>query len=82
MQHNVELAEVTAQLSNLIEAVEQGDEVMVSRAGRPIARIIPARDEIDRMDSFAAIEEMKAIRQRSVLGPGLTLRDLIDDGRR
>jgi prevent-host-death family protein len=35
------IAEAKAQLSALIRRVEQGDEVIIGRAGRPVARLVP-----------------------------------------
>ena len=37
----VDVAEASARLSELISEVEQGNEVIVARNGRPVARIIP-----------------------------------------
>jgi len=35
------IAEAKAQLSALIRRVEQGDEIIIGRAGRPVARLVP-----------------------------------------
>jgi prevent-host-death family protein len=35
------IAEAKARLSALIEAVERGEEVVLARAGKPVARIAP-----------------------------------------
>jgi prevent-host-death family protein len=37
----VNVYEAKTQLSRLLEQVENGDEVIVARAGRPIARLVP-----------------------------------------
>ena len=34
------ISEVKAQLSALVERVEQGEEVIIGRAGRPVAKIV------------------------------------------
>ena len=31
------------QLSQLVECVERGEEITIARAGRPVARLVPAR---------------------------------------
>ncbi|MFN0314832.1 MAG: type II toxin-antitoxin system Phd/YefM family antitoxin [Burkholderiales bacterium] len=36
------LARAKAQLSELINAVESGEEVVITRHGHPVARVIPA----------------------------------------
>jgi prevent-host-death family protein len=40
MQMNV--AEAKAKLSELIAAAERGEEVVIARGGKPVARIVPA----------------------------------------
>lgn len=39
---SVNLATAKAQLSELINKVEAGEEVVITRHGRPVARVIPA----------------------------------------
>ena len=39
---SVNLATAKAQLSDLINRVESGEEVIITRHGRPVARVIPA----------------------------------------
>jgi len=39
----VGLAEAKAQLSALLDAVEAGDEVLITRRGQAVARLVPAR---------------------------------------
>jgi prevent-host-death family protein len=37
----VNVHEAKTNLSRLLEAVEQGDEVVISRAGKPVAKLVP-----------------------------------------
>ena len=39
----VNIHEAKTHLSRLVERVERGDEVVIARAGRPVARLIPFR---------------------------------------
>ena len=39
----VNIHEAKTHLSRLLVRVEAGEEVLISRAGRPIARLVPAR---------------------------------------
>jgi prevent-host-death family protein len=39
----VNVYEAKTQLSRLLEQVERGEEVVVARSGRPIARLVPYR---------------------------------------
>lgn len=40
MQMNI--AEAKAKLSELVAAVERGENVVIARGGRPVARLVPA----------------------------------------
>lgn len=37
------ISEAKAQLSALIEAVQRGEEVIIGKAGKPVARLVPYR---------------------------------------
>lgn len=39
----VNMREAKARLSQLVEAVEAGEEVTIARAGRAVARLVPVR---------------------------------------
>lgn len=39
----VNMHEAKTHLSRLVERVEAGEEIVVSRAGRPVAKIVPIR---------------------------------------
>lgn len=39
----VNIHEAKTHLSRLIERVETGDEIVIARAGRPVARLVPYR---------------------------------------
>jgi prevent-host-death family protein len=41
---NVSIYEAKTRFSELITLVEQGEELVVSRRNRPVARIVPIRD--------------------------------------
>jgi prevent-host-death family protein len=48
MTITVNIAEAKAKLSALIEAVERGEEVILARAGKPVARIAPLAPKTNR----------------------------------
>ena len=72
--------EAKTQFSSLLDRVEQGEEVRITRHGRPIARMVPER-EIDRAAIDKAIAELKEIRKGARLD-GLSWKELRDAGRR
>lgn len=65
-------------LSQLIEEVLAGEEVIISRNGRKQVRLVPFTDEAT--DPVQAVEAMKAFRRRSL--DGTTIKELITEGRR
>jgi prevent-host-death family protein len=65
-------------LGSLLDRVERGEEVVITRRGKPVARLVPA-EQHDRSDARAAAERIKHWK-RADLG-GLTIRDLINEGR-
>lgn len=40
--------EAKTQLSRIIERVERGEEIVIDRAGRPVAKIVPLAPRVDR----------------------------------
>ncbi len=71
-------------LSALIEEVEKGGEITITRHGKPVARLVPAASRAN--DSEATREVVRSIRElRKHVKPdpdGLTIRDYIEMGRR
>ena len=70
-----------ARLGELLDKVETGETVVITRDGRPVAHLVPARAGSSATTSAAAIEEWIQARKGITLG-GLRVRDLIDEGRR
>jgi prevent-host-death family protein len=72
--------EAKTQLSALLDNVEQGEEVVITRHGKPVARLVKAetasREQID-----AAIARMKERREGVTTG-GLGWKALRDEGRK
>ena len=67
-------------LSSLLEQVAAGEEVVITRHGKPIARLIGAAD-IDRARVEEAVKELQRLRKSTSLG-GLSWKALRDEGRR
>lgn len=44
----VNIHEAKTQLSKLVEAATEGEEVVLARAGKPVARIVPIRKGVGR----------------------------------
>ena len=72
--------EAKNKLSALLERVEQGEEILITRRGKPVAKLVPA---VPRPDRVAAREAARRIleRSRSVMLGELKIEDLIAEGR-
>jgi prevent-host-death family protein len=69
-------------LSRLLDRVENGETVVITRHGVPVARLTPYKTEIDREEVRKAIAELKKLSKGQRLPPGETIKDLINEGRR
>ena len=67
------------QLTRLLEEVERGETVTITRHGKPVARLVPVRER--RRTAGEAVEALLAFRDQHSL-EGLSVRELIDEGRR
>ena len=67
-------------LSSLLDRVTQGEEVLITRRGTPVARLVPAK-QARKASAAAAIERLRAIRRGVRLG-GLDWKHLRDQGRK
>ena len=72
--------EAKTHLSSLLDRVAAGEEVVITRHGKPVARLIGAKDD-DRARVRDAVEQLKALRKNTTLG-GLSWKELRDEGRR
>lgn len=68
-------------LGQLLDRVARGDEIVITRHGQPVARLVPYRAPFDREKVRRAIASLRRGRKDSSLG-GLKLKDLIEQGRR
>lgn len=72
--------EARNRLSTLLDWVANGDEVVITRRGKAIARLVPAIPRFDRAKAWRAMEGILEARRSVTLG-GLRLKDLVDEGR-
>src|SRR3954447_1040957 len=73
--------EAKTHLPQLLDRVEGGETIIITRHGKPIAKLVPASGETARLDVGAAVEEMKRFRKGRSL-KGLTIREMVEEGRR
>ena len=78
---DVQASEAKAHLLKLLDAVERGETIRITRRGQPIARLVPEAER-RRAEVRRALEEMEALRRE--IG-GLSVDDILslrDEGRR
>ena len=69
-------------LPQLLERVARGEEFAIIKHGKPIARSVPATATKPVPDVRLVIEELKEFSKGNTLGGGITVRAMIDEGRR
>ena len=70
-------------LSQILDEVERGSAVVITRHGREIAIIKPYGEIEDSQDRVAnAIQAIRTLRKKVTLGENLSIKDLIEEGRR
>ena len=80
MTRSIGAFEAKNRLSELLQLVENGEEVTITKHGRPVARLVPAgRHDPARVQR--AIEELREFRKHHSLD-GLKIKDLINEGRK
>jgi prevent-host-death family protein len=82
--HTVGSYEAKTHLPQLLERVEHGETITITRHGKPVARLVPAVASTPRPDVAAAIAAMAQFQEQEgpTLGAKISIRDLIDGGRR
>jgi prevent-host-death family protein len=61
--------EAKNKFSWLLDRVEQGEEIIITRYGRPVARLVSTNAGIDRSPAQAALERMRDRAGQAGLGP-------------
>ena len=79
--HSVGVFEAKNGLSALLDEVESGGEVIITRRGKPVARLSSVDGGRNRARAQLAAEGLRALSKGKMLG-GISLKDLISEGRR
>jgi prevent-host-death family protein len=70
MKH-VGIFEAKTHLSNLIDEVEKGREIVITRHGKPVAKLVPAGE---RLSPEAVERRRKALKKLAEIGDRLNLK--------
>jgi prevent-host-death family protein len=71
--------EAKSKLSELLDLVERGRTITITRHSRDVAKLVPAGEGVVDREVFARI---RTLRERLSLGKGESAKDLINAGRR
>lgn len=76
--------EAKTKLAELLDKVEAGETVTITRRGREVARLVAVTADDERQRMRALVEEIKRSRvgRGKASGPGTTISELIKSGRR
>ena len=65
-------------LSELVDRAEHGEEIGITRRGKLAAVIVPGRPQVSLKKVF---DDIEGIRKRAKLPTGVTVAELIEEGR-
>jgi prevent-host-death family protein len=69
-------------LSELVERAARGEEFDITRRGQQVARLMPPRAPDARGQALALANRIRRSRAGQPPGDGVTIRDMIEEGRR
>jgi prevent-host-death family protein len=72
--------EAKNRLGTLLDWVENGEEIVITRRGKPVAKLVPAAPGFDRAKARRAVAGLSEASRGATLG-GLKIKDLVSEGR-
>jgi prevent-host-death family protein len=78
----VGIFEAKNRLSELVERASRGEEIVITRRGEQVARLMPPRIPDAPGQARALAERIRHSRSGQPLGGGVSIRDLVEEGRR
>ena len=79
--HTIQASEAKTKFLSILDDVERGESVIVTRHGKPVARIIPEA-EVDRDRVTRAMQSIREIRKRTKPVSIEEILAMRDEGRR
>jgi prevent-host-death family protein len=70
--------EAKTNLSRLLERVEHGERITLTRHGRPMAMLVPVEEKRPPKDVISDLREFRRGRRLGVIG----VREMVEEGRR
>jgi prevent-host-death family protein len=80
---NIGIYDAKTQFPKLVDRVSRGERFTITKHGRPVAELVPT-SAAEALDVKEIIRQMQEWQERDgpTLGPGLTIRELREEGRR
>ena len=78
----VGIFEAKNRLSEYVERASRGEEIVITRHGEVMARLVPPAHAVTNIQARALAERIRGSRKGHLLGEGVTLRELVDEGRK
>ncbi len=78
---SVGASEAKTHLPQLLDRVARGEEIQITRNGHAVARLVPEPAE-EFADVRSVVAEIREFRSGRTLGGDITIRELIEEGRR
>ena len=84
MESSIGSYEAKTHLPQLLERVAKGERITIMKRGVPMAVLVPPESVKPRVTAKEAVQAMKRFREENAptLGPDLTIREMIEEGRR
>lgn len=73
--------EAKTHLPRLLDEVARGETIVITKHGVPVAVLVPP-SAVQRPDVGKVIDEWREFRKGITLGPGLSIREMVEEGRR
>ena len=80
MARSVGAFEAKTRFATLLDEAAAGETIVITKHGRPVARLVPAEDRPDKARVRDAIARLEAFAERHSLGD-IDWRELRDEGR-
>ncbi len=77
---NVGIYEAKSKLSRLVERAEAGEEIVLTRRGRAIAKIVGVAPPSSR-DREALLREVRALSRKVKIPKRISIQELVSEGR-
>jgi prevent-host-death family protein len=79
--HTVGAFEAKTNLSKLLARVAKGERITIEKHGVPVATLEPAKPSMKR-SARETIAQIREFRSKRRLGGGMSIREMIEEGRR